>query len=98
MKSLLLRLIAATTVSPAQLLKQPNLGTIAPGKLADLIVVVGLGDETFLTFLKSYQKSFKGKYGNTAMVMGLLQFLTKKDYAPFFEQYYYGTAMPDVKK
>ena len=57
-----------------------------------------LGDETFLTFLKSYQKSFKGKYGNTAMVMGLLQFLTKKDYAPFFEQYYYGTAMPDVKK
>jgi aminopeptidase N len=56
-----------------------------------------LGDETFLTFLKSYQKSFKGKYGNTAMVMGLLQFLTKKDYAPFFEQYFYGTGMPDVK-
>jgi len=56
-----------------------------------------LGDEQFLTFLKSYQKSFKGKYGNTAMVMGLLQFLTKKDYAPFFEQYFYGTAMPDVK-
>ena len=57
-----------------------------------------LGDETFLTFLKSYQKSFKGKYGNTAMAMGLLQFLTKKDYAPFFEQYYYGTALPEVKK
>jgi hypothetical protein len=56
-----------------------------------------LGDETFLTFLKSYQKSFKGKYGNTEMVMGLLKFLTKKDYAPFFEQYFYGTAMPDVK-
>jgi aminopeptidase N len=56
-----------------------------------------LGDEQFLTFLKSYQKSFKGKYGNTALVMGLLQFLTKKDYAPFFEQYFYGTAMPDVK-
>ena len=56
-----------------------------------------LGDEQFLTFLKSYQKSFKGKYGNTNMVMGLLQFLTKKDYAPFFEQYFYGTAMPDVK-
>ncbi|HET8772261.1 MAG TPA: M1 family aminopeptidase [Thermoanaerobaculia bacterium] len=57
-----------------------------------------LGDEAFLTFLKSYQKSFKGKYANTAQVMGLLQFLTKKDYAPFFEQYFYGTAMPDVKK
>ena len=57
-----------------------------------------LGDEAFLTFLKSYQKSFKGKYGNTAQAMGLLQFLTKKDYAPFFEQYYYGTGIPDVKK
>ena len=57
-----------------------------------------LGDEQFLTFLKSYQKSFKGKYGNTALAMGLLQFLTKKDYAPFFEQYYYGTAVPEVKK
>lgn len=57
-----------------------------------------LGDEMFLTFLKSYQKSFKGKYGNTAMAMGLLQFMTKKDYAPFFEQYYYGTAIPEVKK
>ncbi|HEX6094817.1 MAG TPA: M1 family aminopeptidase [Thermoanaerobaculia bacterium] len=57
-----------------------------------------LGDETFLTFLKSYQKSFKGKYGNTAHALGLLQFMTKKDYAPFFEQYYYGTAIPEVKK
>jgi imidazolonepropionase-like amidohydrolase len=26
---------------PAQLLKQPNLGTVAPGKLADIIVVDG---------------------------------------------------------
>lgn len=57
-----------------------------------------MGDEQFLTFLKSYQRSFKGKYGTTADVMGLLQFMTKKDYASFFEQYYYGTAMPDVKK
>ncbi|HEV7243076.1 MAG TPA: M1 family aminopeptidase [Thermoanaerobaculia bacterium] len=56
-----------------------------------------MGDEQFLTFLKSYQRSFKGKFGTTADVMGLLQFMTKKDYAPFFEQYYYGTAMPEVK-
>lgn len=33
--------IRAATYWPAQLLKQPNLGTIAPGKLADLIVVDG---------------------------------------------------------
>ncbi|MGZ5474388.1 MAG: hypothetical protein ACXW31_17515, partial [Thermoanaerobaculia bacterium] len=57
-----------------------------------------LGDVMFLTFLKSYQRNFRGKYGTTTDVIGLLTFLTKKDYAPFFEQYFYGTAMPDVKK
>ncbi len=56
-----------------------------------------LGDQMFLTFLKSYQKSFRGKQGTTEDVVGLLQFLTKKDYGPFFEQYFYGTAMPDPK-
>ena len=53
-----------------------------------------LGDETFLTFLKSYQKSFAWKFGTTKHVAGLLQYLTKKDYMPFFEKYYWGTAMP----
>jgi imidazolonepropionase-like amidohydrolase len=33
--------IRAATYWPAQLLKQPNLGTVAPGKLADIIVVDG---------------------------------------------------------
>ncbi len=33
--------IRAATYWPAQMLKQPNLGTIAPGKLADIIVVDG---------------------------------------------------------
>jgi len=33
--------IRAATFWPAQLLKQPNLGTVAPGKLADVIVVDG---------------------------------------------------------
>lgn len=50
-----------------------------------------LGDETFLKFLKSYQKSFAWKFGTTKHVAGLLQFLTKKDYMPFFERYYWGT-------
>ncbi|MCU1245800.1 MAG: hypothetical protein JWN02_1710 [Acidobacteria bacterium] len=54
-----------------------------------------MGDVPFLTFLKSYQKSFQWKYGSTNDVAGLLQFLTKKDYKPFFEQYYWGTAMPN---
>jgi imidazolonepropionase-like amidohydrolase len=42
--------IRAATYWPARMLKQPNLGTIAPGKLADLIVVDGdpLSDITAL--------------------------------------------------
>lgn len=53
-----------------------------------------LGDETFLTFMKSYQKSFRWKFGSTKHVYGLLQFITKKDYAPFFEANYWGIGMP----
>ncbi len=53
-----------------------------------------LGDEMFLTFLKSYQKSFRWKFGTTKNVAGLLGFLTKKDYGPFFEANYWGTGMP----
>jgi hypothetical protein len=53
-----------------------------------------LGDDMFLTFLKSYQKSFRWKFGSTKTVAGMLQFLTKKDYGPFFEANYWGTGMP----
>jgi Peptidase family M1 domain len=53
-----------------------------------------LGDDTFFTFLKSYQKSFRWKFGSTKTVAGLLQYLTKKDYGPFFEANYWGTGMP----
>jgi hypothetical protein len=53
-----------------------------------------LGDQQFLTFLKSYQKSFRWKFGSTKTIASFLQFMTKKDYMPFFEQYYWGTGMP----
>jgi hypothetical protein len=53
-----------------------------------------LGDTAFLTFLKSYQKSFAWKVGTTKDISGLLTFMTKKDYKPFFDQYFWGTAMP----
>ncbi len=56
-----------------------------------------IGDEAFLTFLKSYQKNFRWKFGATKDVSGLLTFMTKKDYKPFFETYYWGTAIPEVK-
>jgi hypothetical protein len=53
-----------------------------------------LGDEAFFTFLKSYQKSFAWKFGSTKTLAGLLQYMTKKDYMPFFEKYYWGIEMP----
>jgi aminopeptidase N len=53
-----------------------------------------LGDQMFLTFLKSYQKSFRWKFGSTRTVEGILQWLTKKDYGPFFAANYWGTGMP----
>ena len=53
-----------------------------------------LGDETFFTLLKSYQKSFAWKTASTKKMVGLLQFMTKKDYMPFFERYYWGIEMP----
>lgn len=54
-----------------------------------------LGDETFLTFLKSYQKSLRWKFGSTRDVIGLLRFMTKRDFKPFFDAYFWGTGMPE---
>jgi hypothetical protein len=53
-----------------------------------------IGDEKFLTFMKSYTKSFQGKFGTTNDVAGLLGVITKQDWKPFFDQYFWGTAMP----
>lgn len=53
-----------------------------------------IGDEKFLTFFKSYTKSFQWKFGTTKDVAGLLGFMTKQDWKPFFDQYYWGLAMP----
>lgn len=53
--------IRAATYWPAQMLKQPNLGTIAPGKLADIIVVNGdpLTDMTSLRHIVHVVKDGK---------------------------------------
>jgi len=55
----------------------------------------GMDDKTFMTFLKSYQKNFKWKFASTAHVEGLLQFLTNKDWKPWFDANYWGTGLPD---
>ncbi len=53
--------IRAATYWPAQMLEQPNLGTIAPGKLADIIVVDGdpLTDMTALRHVVKVVKNGK---------------------------------------
>ena len=53
-----------------------------------------LGDEVFLTFLKSFQSSFRWKMGATKHVAGLLKAITKKDYSQFIDHYYWSTEMP----
>ena len=53
-----------------------------------------MGDDQFLTFLKSFQASFRWKYASTKEIVALLQFVTKKDYSPFFEANYWGTGLP----
>jgi hypothetical protein len=54
-----------------------------------------IGEQPFLTFMKSYQTNFRGKFGATKHVVGILGAITKKDWNPYFERYYWGTAMPD---
>lgn len=53
-----------------------------------------LGDEAFLTFLKSFMKSLNGKAATTKDVEGLLGFMTRKDWKGFFDDYYWGTKLP----
>jgi len=56
-----------------------------------------LGDTAFFTFLKSYQKNFRWKFGTTKNIVAMLKFVTQKDFGPWFEENYYGTGLPDVK-
>jgi hypothetical protein len=54
-----------------------------------------VGDETFFTVLKSFQRSFEKKPAvTTDQFIGLLSFVTKKDWKPWFERVYYGSEMP----
>lgn len=53
-----------------------------------------LGDEPFLSFLRAYQDAFAWKFGSTRSFADLLRAATKKDFMPFFDQYYWGTEMP----
>lgn len=56
-----------------------------------------LGDQVFLTWLKSSQTNFHWKFANTSRLFALLQFITKKDYTPFLDNYYWGLGLPPKK-
>lgn len=54
-----------------------------------------IGDDAFFTILKSFLRSFEKKSAvTTADFIGLLNYVTKKDWKPWFEKYYYGFEMP----
>ena len=54
-----------------------------------------MGEEPFLIFLKTYQSNRRWHFGSTADMASLLTYMTKKDQMPFFDKYYWGTAMPE---
>jgi len=52
------------------------------------------GDKYFFTLLRSFLKTFNNKWGSTKDFVGILNFITKKDWQPWFEKYVYGTETP----
>jgi aminopeptidase N len=53
-----------------------------------------IGEQAFLTFLSSVQATFRWKFANTKNVETVVEAVTKKDWKPFFDANYWGTAMP----
>ena len=55
-----------------------------------------LGEEVFLTWLKSTQSNFRWSFATTKRVFDLLGFIAKKDYAPYLEKYFWGLELPSA--
>jgi hypothetical protein len=53
-----------------------------------------VGDHTFFTIFKSYLKNFDFKHASTKSFLAITNFITKKDYGPWFEKYVFGTEWP----
>lgn len=54
-----------------------------------------VGDDAFFTVLKSFLRSFEKRPAvTTEQFVGLLGYVTKKDWAPWFERHYWGSEMP----
>ena len=58
-----------------------------------------VGDDKFLTFMRSLQGIFAWKYLTTTDIAKVMSKVDGgKDYGPFFERYYWGTEMPVMPK
>ncbi len=57
----------------------------------------GLGDQVFLTWLKSSQTNFKWKFASTQRLFDLLRFITKQDQTAFLDRYFWGLELPAEK-
>ncbi len=53
-----------------------------------------IGDDAFFIVLKAFLKNFQFKCAETRHFIGLTNFVTKKDYTSWFDQYLLGTAWP----
>jgi aminopeptidase N len=56
-----------------------------------------LGEQAFLTWMKSIQTNFRWKFATTRQLFDLLGFITKRNFMPFYEEYYWGLPMPPKK-
>lgn len=56
-----------------------------------------MGDLAFMSFLKSLQANFRWRFLSTHLVADFLKFMTKKDWDPFFDKYYWGLEIPPTK-
>lgn len=57
-----------------------------------------VGHQTFVTFLRSAQASFKWKFTNTENLAGMLRHITKQDFSDYFEKNYWGLGLPKRRK
>jgi len=57
-----------------------------------------IGEEKFLTFLKTLQSNRKWRTGSSALVADLLHFLTGKSWTEFFDRYFWSTEWPRLPK
>ena len=53
-----------------------------------------VGDADFYRFLRLLQGQFQGKFLTTTDVQKLLEAVTRQDFKAFFDQYYWGLALP----